>query len=211
MNTFAILTGDGEILDPSFTDREDAERELQRLVDRTPEAAASLALLTFDERGHQVGDPRTPAERAYHTEARIFEGVRAIQGGMWALAAYLHEFDREQMWRSRGFDSLKSWSASPELRDLGYRQIRTLIQGYRELVLERDVPVEQLADVAPSKAAVVLPAVARGEVELDEALDDARTMKRAHLREHYRVDREGREIASDMEICPACGQPRPVG
>lgn len=146
-------------------------------------------------------------DRAFQAEQQIVQASHTIQGAMWALAGMLYEFEDGKLYRARGFATFEEWTRSTEIT-IEYRHVRSLIQGYRALCVDRDVPVEALADVSPSKALVVLPAVARGEVELDTALSDARALSRSDLRVQYRQDREGRVAPPDMEICPACGQIR---
>lgn len=124
------------------------------------------------------------AKKAFKVEARIKEGKRAIQRVWVALAGYLHEFYTEQMWEALGYDKFETWLGTPDI-GLGRTQIYALIEAYEELVIKRGLDPSLLEDLEVTKLAVVLPALRKGDVELEDALADCRALSRSELREKY--------------------------
>lgn len=124
------------------------------------------------------------AKKAFATEAKIKKGVGAIRQVWVALAAYLHEFYGAKMWEHLGHDNLEQWLGTPEI-GLGRSQVYALIEMYEELVVKRQVDDEVLVELEATKVAVVLPALRRGEVDLEEALADVESLSRSDLREKY--------------------------
>ncbi len=110
------------------------------------------------------------------------------------------------MWSELGYESFKAFVADPDIGLPDYRQSMALVQAYRELVIERDIPVARLGDVDASKVAVVLPALKRGEVTVEDALSDAQTLPRSDLRSQYRVANDGRQAGAGESVCRCCGQ-----
>ena len=154
-----------------------------------------------------MGKPLTPEERAakkaFAVEQKIKKGTGAIKQVWIALAGHLHEFYTGQMWTALGHDKFESWLGSP---DIGLQRSHTyqLIEVYEELVVKRGVSQEQLAELEMSKLAVVLPALRKGEVGLDEALADCEALSRSELREKY-----GQAVPAEripLTECEQCGK-----
>lgn len=142
------------------------------------------------------------AKKAFATEAKIKKGVGAIRQVWIALAGYLHEFYSERMWEHLGHDKFEEWLGTPEI-GLGRSQVYALIEAYEELVVKRKVEEAVLAELEATKLAVVLPALRRGEVELDEALSDCESLSRSALREKY-----GKAVPAErvpLVQCEDCG------
>jgi len=142
------------------------------------------------------------AKKAFAVEEKIKKGVGAIRQVWIALAGYLHEFYSERMWEHLGHDKFEEWLGTPEI-GLGRSQVYALIEAYEELVVKREVEEAVLAELEATKLAVVLPALRRGEVELEEALADCESLSRSALREKY-----GKSVPAErvpLIQCEDCG------
>lgn len=150
--------------------------------------------------------PSTPEERAakkaFEVEEKIRKGVGAIRQVWIALAGHLHEFYTERMWEHLGYDRFEEWLGTPEI-GLGRSHVYALIAAYEELVVKREVEEATLAELEATKLAVVLPALRRGEVELEEALADCEALSRSALRQKY-----GKSVPAErvpLIQCEDCG------
>lgn len=142
------------------------------------------------------------AKKAFEVEAKIKKGVGAIREVWVALAAYLHEFHQGKMWEHLGYNRIEDWLGTPEI-GLGRSQVYALIEAYEELVVKRGVEPEQLGGMEATKIAVVLPALRRGDVDLEEALADCEALSRSALREKY-----GQQVSVErvpLIRCEQCG------
>jgi hypothetical protein len=154
------------------------------------------------------------AQAAFEVEQRIITTKKTMERLWVDLAGYLYRFNDLSMWKDLGYRSFEEWLASPHI-DLSRRHVFGLIQVWRDLVVKRNVEPKELEGVHVSKAQFILPAVRRGQVPVDEALSDARSLSREDLREryerasatsgpdtttHYDADAEPAHA-----ICPACG------
>lgn len=149
----------------------------------------------------------TPEERAakaaFEVETKIKKGTGAIKQVWIALAGHLHEFYTGQMWVPLGHDKFESWLGDPAI-GLKRSQTYQLIEVYEELVVKRGVSQEQLAELEMSKLAVVLPALRKGDVELEEVLSDCEELSRSALREKY-----GQSVPAEripLTECEDCGK-----
>lgn len=142
------------------------------------------------------------AKRAFKAEEKIKKGLGAIKEVWIALAAYLHEFHSEKMWEHLGYDRFDDWLGSPDI-SLGRSQVYASIEAYEELVVKREVDPAVLADLETTKIGVVLPALRRGDVDLETALADCEALSRSALREKY-----GKQVGAErvpLIECEDCG------
>lgn len=142
------------------------------------------------------------AKKAFRVEAKIKKAGRAIREVWVARAAFLYEFHRDKMWEHLGYDKFNDWLGAPEI-GLGRSQTYAEIQAHEELVVKREVEQSVLADLEATKIAVVLPALRKGEVELEEALADCESLSRSALREKY-----GKQVSAaqvPLVRCSDCG------
>lgn len=146
----------------------------------------------------------TRAERAFEIEQHVIKGTQAIRTAWVLLAAELHEFHHQKMWEERDCETFEEWLGTPEI-SLGRSQTYALIEIYRELVLKREVDPAELTTEA-SKIAQVLPALRRGDVDLEDALSDAESLSRADLREKYGKPAAGGGVK--LVECEQCGAQR---
>jgi hypothetical protein len=158
--------------------------------------------------GKEVAKRKAPtpeeraAKRAFAVEEKIKKGVGAIRQVWIALAGYLHEFYSERMWEHLGHDKFEEWLGTPEI-GLGRSQVYALIEAYEELVVKRGVEEAILAELEATKLAVVLPALRKGEVGLEDALADCESLSRSALREKY-----GQSVPAErvpLTQCEDCG------
>lgn len=161
---------------------------------KSPAKKAAVKRLTPEERA---------AKKAYEVESKIKTGTGAIKQVWIALAGHLHEFYTGRMWEPLGHDKFETWLGAPEL-GLKRSQTYQLIEVYEEFVVKRDVTQEDLAGLDMSKLAVVLPALKKDEVELEEALADCEELSRSSLREKY-----GQQVPAarvPLTECEDCGK-----
>lgn len=161
----------------------------------------------------QTGVELTPKEveklaaRAHEVEQNIVKGARAMLAARVWMAGQLYAFFEERMWEVLGYDTEKQFFASPETETLSHGYARKLARAYRELVVERNIPVKELAGVDIEKVQAALPAVRAGKAEWKQVLSDAEVMPRHDFLKHYR---DGRDAPIDPSReparvqCPTC-------
>lgn len=157
------------------------------------------------------------AAAAFEIDQRVRLNLKAMRG-MWVqLAQDLHRFNRSELWRDLGHDSFERWLMDPGL-ELERRWTYNLIATYEQLVVQRGVEPARLAELQVSKVGEVLPAVRRGQVSVDEALEDAAQLRRPDLELKYRgAGADGVSAGPDTgtavrterepvwKTCPHCG------
>lgn len=147
------------------------------------------------------------AQLAFETEKRIKDQVQAIRTGWIALAGDLYEFTDKKMYDHLGYGSLNEWLAGPDI-ELERRMVMYLTSAWRELVVSRNVDPRQLEEVNVSKVSVVLPAIRAGNVEIEDALSDAKTLTRSDLEAKYGKagkDAQGGGDEPEYATCETCG------
>jgi hypothetical protein len=154
------------------------------------------------------------AQAAFEVEQQIIATKKTMERLWVQLAGYLYRFNDLAMWKDLGYRSFEEWLASPHI-DIGRRHVFGLIQVWRELVIKHNVKPTELEGVRVSSALNILPAIRRGQVPVEEALSDAKTLSREDLRERY--ERASATVGPDTSttydadaepqhaICPACG------
>lgn len=125
------------------------------------------------------------AEAAFIVDQRLKATVRRMRG-MWVeLARDLYRFHQGELWRDLGAESFEKWLGDPEL-DLERRWVYDVMAMYKQLVVDRGVEVSRLQELQVSKVREVVPAIRRGLVTVEEALEDATELRRADLEIKYR-------------------------
>lgn len=160
------------------------------------------------------------AKAAFVVEQRIKHTAKLIRAGWVKLAEDLYLFQHEEMWRDLGHDSFDAWLADPDM-DVGVerRWIFQLIHNWRETVVLRGVAPGRLADIPSTRIQEILPAVRRGYVSMEDAMEDAATLSRYDLRARYGAGGEGSrsspngsrpdtgtsyDATETFVICPTC-------
>lgn len=144
---------------------------------------------------------------ARELEERVLAQVGAIRSSWTELAGLLYTFHDDRSWEVLGNATFDEWLGQPEI-DLGRRHAFTLIEVWRELVIERGVTPAQLKRAAITKVRGVLPAIKDGTVSVEEALADCEVLSRSDLMEKYAGDPQRQiDAAADPEThaCPECG------
>jgi hypothetical protein len=164
-----------------------------------------------------------PARAAHEVAERITNNVQAMRTLWIVIAEDLFRFNELEMYRDLGYTSFEQWLAEPDV-DLSRRTVYSLLEVWRELVINKGVKPDELKNVGWGKVQEVLPAVRRGQVTPQEALSDAETLTRGDLRERYRAPApsngdappavpSGPDTSTTYEatdepafaICPSCG------
>lgn len=162
-----------------------------------------MAVPSTPRGGKAVTPEERAAKKAFVVEAKIKKGVGAIKQVWIALAGHLHEFYTARMWTALGHERFEDWLGTPEI-GLKRSQTYQLIEIYEELVVKRGVTEAELAALEMSKIAVVLAALRKDEVDLDEALSDCESLSRSQLREKY-----GQSVTAErvpLTECEQCGK-----
>lgn len=145
------------------------------------------------------------AERAHDLERAVVVGSLSARRAWISMAEALHAIQSERLYELLGYERFTEWIATPEI-SLGRSQAYALTSIYQTFVVEKGVPVDDLAYIEPSKLAETLPAVRSG-CDIGEALADATALSRSDLRAKYRgVEPETPEEPVDLPVCPHCGQ-----
>jgi hypothetical protein len=125
------------------------------------------------------------ATRRTQMDREIREIKRQMESLWVLLAERLYHFRVGEMWKDIGYPTLQSWLDDPEV-DVERRWLYKLTDAYRFLVIEWGVPLERVKRLKISKVNEVLPAIRRGQVELEAGLSDAETLRRDDLEVQYR-------------------------
>lgn len=131
---------------------------------------------------------RDQADEAYELHKEIVGTIVTGNQVVWELAEKLYRWDEMRGWTHLGSDyrTVGDWLADPEVGMARSTYFR-LTGLWRELVVRRKVDTSRLADLEPLKVNTVIAAVKDHRVDLDEALEDAKSMGQRDLRETYRA------------------------
>jgi hypothetical protein len=124
------------------------------------------------------------AVRAFQLEVDIKAGLSKGREAMWETAKALHEFDEDAGWSALGHERLQDWLAEPDVQ-LTHRTYNRLCAAYRETVVRRGIPMRTVQQIDHTKVDIVIGKVNTGEVKIEDALEDARSMGARDLREQY--------------------------
>lgn len=145
------------------------------------------------------------AERAHDLERAVVVGSLTARRAWITMAEALHAIQSERLYEWLGFERFTEWIATPEI-SLGRSQAYALTSIYQTFVVEKGVPVDDLAYIEPTKLAETLPYVRSGG-DVGEALADATALSKSDLRAKYRDVEPKPEEPTNLSICPECGQP----
>lgn len=144
------------------------------------------------------------AASAHRDQEAIKADLRAMRRLWIGLAAKLHSFQSQQLYRALGYRSFDEWLAQPDI-GLENRNAYLYIEAYRTLVVEAGVDPRELEDVRITKARAILPAVRNQDVTPEQALADARVLSVDDLREKYRPAGAGAPKPGDQPIDATAG------
>jgi hypothetical protein len=150
------------------------------------------------------------AAEAHKQHEAIVYTIGRMRSAWAILAEQLHTFMSNEAWKALGYATLESWLAQPEI-SIERRHAFLLRQAWDELVVRKGVDPAELRKVDVSKVQAVLPAVRRGQVNVDDALADCETLARDDLREKYSGANGGPDgplnaaETPEYATCPSCG------
>ena len=145
------------------------------------------------------------AEVMYSLNQRITTGLSAGRVAMWDVAEACFELNEENGWTALHYDTLAEYLADPEVsmtKTVFYR----LVSAYRETVVRRQIPKSTVQGIDYSKVEIVMGKVRTGEVDVEEALSDAKEMGWRDLREEYWGPREQKPQDQDGDSADAAGE-----
>ncbi len=143
------------------------------------------------------GQPASASgKHAWEVEQRIRGTLKVMTGAWIDLARDFYEFREARMYRDLGYDSLEEWAAQPDI-DVSSRYVYELTVLWGELVVKRELDADRLRELPPSKLSAMLPAIRRGQVEVDQALADAGSLGRDDIRARYGDKKQARDPTGD--------------
>lgn len=160
------------------------------------------------QNGGADGERERLAAEANEVQQDIVRGIKAVHSAWLFVAAKAYRFMEGRMWERLGFESQNEWLASPEVEQ-ARSHMMAITRVYRELVVDRGVPVEQLQGVSIRKLEIGLPAIEKGDPWPD-VVADARTLTRPDMEKRYRQPGGTRAPLNaaaepDCQSCPMCG------
>lgn len=152
---------------------------------------------------------RDTVDAAHRVEQEIVKGCKLARSALTYLAPRLLRFYEERMWEALGYDSMNQFLASPEI-ELSPSYVKAISYTYRDLVVHRGVPAQELEGVDLRKLQYALPAVKSGDVKWQEAVSDARALSRPDMQDRYSGRRKPNapldaDAEPERQTCPTCG------
>lgn len=126
---------------------------------------------------------------AFQLEQKLKAALRITRRSLIDVAEACYGISRNHAYEALGYDTLAEFLAQPDV-GMSRSEFFTAAKVHEVFVLEHGIDPDRLADASLTKLDVVLPKVAAGEVEAEEALTDAATQGLRDLRDGYRGERE---------------------
>jgi hypothetical protein len=126
---------------------------------------------------------------AFQLEQKLKAALRITRRSLIDVAEACYGISRNHAYEALGYDTLAEFLAQPDV-GMSRSEFFTAAKVHEVFVLEHGIDPERLADASLTKLDVVLPKVAAGEVDAEEALGDAATQGLRDLRDGYRGERE---------------------
>jgi len=139
---------------------------------------------------------------AFTLEQKLKAALRITRRSLIDVAEACYGISRNHAYEALGYDTLAEFLAQPEI-GMSRSEFFTAAKVHEVFVLEHGIDPERLADASLTKLDVVLPKVAAGEVEAEQALGDAATQGLRDLRDGYRGEKSGRPD-DRVRVCPRC-------
>ena len=144
---------------------------------------------------------------AFDLERKIKHAVGRVHESWWELSEYLYLFHEGGYWGALGYTTLEEFLGQP---DLGLKRSTffQMTKLWRDLIVVKQLPPSDLKEIEPSKVREVAPSIMRGEVEAEDALDDARAMSYRDIKTKYRPEkRRGNQKPDDSGLLEASDEP----
>lgn len=135
---------------------------------------------------------------------RIKSALAAGREALWDLAQALYEFREASAWTALGYESLGEYLADPDVT-LTWPTFDRLVQGWRELVINRAVDSSTLRNLHPTKVQIALPALTSGRATLEEVVSDVQVLGARDMREKY-TQRGEPPVVSDDDVIEGDGE-----
>lgn len=143
---------------------------------------------------------------AHRQYERLIEGLKGTRLAMTYVAQACWEIRRDSSWEALGYRTLAEFLADPQvsISKSSFFRFCSIWQTYH---LDAGVEPEQLSAAGPQKLAIPLRALAAGEVEVEEVMDDVEALGIKDLKAKYSEKSEGTEGESPTvgpQGCPRC-------
>jgi len=124
------------------------------------------------------------AEEMFKLDQEIKQNLRAGREAMWHAARAAYTFDEQSGWTALGYENMGEWLADPEVQ-LTRRTFTRMVRAFGETVVRRGIAESVVEQIDVSKVDIVLGRVSKGEVKIEDALEDAKELGARDLREKY--------------------------
>lgn len=148
---------------------------------------------------------------AFELEREIKTKVVGGREAWWQLAEVLYRFHEKSDPKYLGYEDVDEFLAQPEI-GLSRRSYFRAVQLWSELIVVKQLPAAEVTEIEPSKAREVMPAIMRGDVKVEDALDDARALSKRDVIEKYRPSNQARhgQATNDSKPLNAADEPERV-
>jgi hypothetical protein len=146
---------------------------------------------------------------AFQAERKIKQAALRAHESWWELASALYEFHEAGYWRALGYDSLDEFLAQPDM-SLSRSTFFQMTKTWRDLVVVKKLPASTLAEIEPSKVQEVTPAIMRGDVSPEDALDDAKGLSYRDVRRKYRPEEAAKHGQKPDDSVPLSAGHEPI-
>jgi hypothetical protein len=150
-------------------------------------------------------------QAAFNSERAIKEAAQHVHEAWWELSEHLYAFHEAGYWSALGYDSLDEFLAQPDL-GISRSQFFKMTKTWRDLVVVKKLPASDLKEIEPTKVREVVPAIMRGDVSPEDALDDAKGLSFRDVVRKYRPEEQGKhgQKADDSTPLDASSEPQAV-
>lgn len=141
-----------------------------------------------------------------HTRQEYLVELCRNETRQWPTKALLLFAAKEgKDWKLHGYGSFAEWLTSLNV-GIAVSTANSLVAAYRFFHVERGVPLEELGEYDFTLVREVMPAVRRGDADVEEALADCGVLPRSDLRAKYAGGGGGEPEWCE---CIACGHRHP--
>jgi len=156
-------------------------------------------------------------DQAFVLDRQLREALRLVHGGWWASAKVAHEMHQERAWELLGYSRIEEYLGQPEI-GIPRSSFFKRSQAWRDFVGVKQIDVDELQKIDPSKVLETRPALMSGDVSVEQAISDAESLSyrdvvekyRPSKREQHGQDPNGSKLAAEDEPqrvrCPCCRQ-----
>ena len=146
---------------------------------------------------------------AFQMELQIKKVAVHVHEAWWVMAELLYEFHEKGYWAHLNYDSLDEFLAQPEI-GISRSQFFRMNKMWRDLVVVKELPTATLKELEPSKVREVVPAIMRGDVEPEDALDDCAGLSYRDVRKKYRPEEAQKHGQKADDSKPLAAEDEPV-